>query len=183
MATEQIVLGSGNLYVTAFSGTIPTDTTIETDDNLIGYIKGGASLEYKPTEYEVSDDAFNVTKRFVISEETTFKSGVLTWNLEVLSKLTANCTYTDDDDTNVRTLKLGGNGARLMKDYVIHFVHTESDGNKFRITLVGTASNGFSLAFAPDKETVIDAEFKAKAHDSDGTQVIMTESYTASAQG
>lgn len=176
--TEQIILGSGDLYVMDYSGgTIPTDTVIETDDNLIGRIKGGASLEYKPTEYEVADDSFKVQKRFVISEETTFKSGVLTWNLEVLSKLIAAGTYTDDE-TGKRTLKFGGNGARLMKEFVIHFVHTEPDGNKFSITLVGTASNGFSLAFAPDKETVIDAEFKAKAHDANGTQVIMTETYT-----
>ena len=181
--TEQIILGSGDLYVTDFSGTIPEDSVIEVDENLIGRIKGGASIEYKPTEYEVADDAYKVTKRFVISEETTFKSGVLTWNLEVLSKLIAAGTYSDDAETKKRTLKFGGNGARVMKEFLVHFVHTESDGNKFTITLVGTASNGFSLAFAPDKETVIDAEFKAKAHDASGTQVIMTESYTSVAAG
>lgn len=176
--TKQIILGSGDLYITSYSGTIPTDTVIETEENLIGYIKGGASLEYKPTEYEVSDDAFKVTKRYVISEETTFKSGVLTWNLEVLNKLIASGTYSDDVETKTRTLKLGGNGARQMKEFVVHFVHTEADGSKFRITLVGTASNGFSLAFDPEKETVIDAEFKAKGHDLSGTQVIITETYT-----
>ena len=94
--TKQIILGSGDLYITSYNGTIPTDTVIETEENLIGYIKGGASLEYKPTEYEVSDDAFKVMKRYVISEETTFKSGVLTWNLEVLNKLIAAGTYSDD---------------------------------------------------------------------------------------
>ena len=178
--TEQIILGSGDLYVTDFTGTIPEDTVIEVEENLIGRIKGGASLEYKPTEYEVADDAYKVIKRFVISEETTFKSGVLTWNLAVLNKLIAAGTYSDDE-TGKRTLKFGGNGARVMKEFLVHFVHTEQDGNKFTITLVGTASNGFSLAFAPDKETVIDAEFKAKGHDASGTQVIMTESYTVAA--
>lgn len=178
--TEQIILGSGDLYVTDFTGTIPEDTVIEVEENLIGRIKGGASLEYKPTEYEVADDAYKVIKRFVISEETTFKSGVLTWNLEVLNKLIAAGTYSDDE-AGKRTLKFGGNGARVMKEFLVHFVHTEPGGNKFTITLVGTASNGFSLAFAPDKETVIDAEFKAKGHDASGTQVIMTESYTVAA--
>lgn len=176
--TEQIILGSGDLYVTDFTGTIPENSVIEVDENLIGRIKGGASLEYKPTEYEVADDAYKVIKRYVISEETTFKSGVLTWNLEVLNKLIAAGTYSNDQ-AGKRTLKFGGNGARVMKEFLVHFVHTEPDGNKFTITLVGTASNGFSLAFAPDKETVIDAEFKAKGHDASGTQVIMTETYTA----
>lgn len=178
--TERIILGSGDLYVTDFTGTIPENSVIEVNENLIGRIKGGATLEYKPTEYEVADDAYKVIKRFVVSEETTFKSGVLTWNLEVLNKLIAAGTYSDDE-AGKRTLKFGGNGARVMKEFLVHFVHTEQDGNKFTITLVGTASNGFSLAFAPDKETVIDAEFKAKGHDASGTQVIMTESYTVAA--
>ena len=43
--TEQIILGSGDLYVTDFTGTIPEDTVIEVEENLIGRIKGGASLE------------------------------------------------------------------------------------------------------------------------------------------
>ncbi len=179
METERITLGSGNLYVTAFSGgEIPEDTEIETTANLIGLIKGGATLEYKPTEYAVNDDSFKVIKRFVIAEESTFKSGVLTWNLETLKNLIASGTYTDDSTEHKRTLKLGGNGARLMKEYLIRFVHDTSDGEKFRVTLVGTASEGFSIAFAPDKETVIDAVFKACGHDSSGTQVILEETYT-----
>lgn len=177
MANENVILGSGDLYIVAFTGTMPTNTTIEVAANNVGHIQGGASLEYKPNEYEVSSDTGEVLKRFVISEETTFKSGLLTWNLETLSKLMASCEFTDDDETGLRTVKIGGKGARVMKEYVIHFVHTEADGNKFRVSLVGTASNGFSLAFAPDKETVIDAEFKAIAHDTNGTQVILTEEY------
>lgn len=176
MANEQVILGSGDLYIVAFTDTLPADDIIEIEDNKVGHIKGGASLEYKPNEYEVSSDTGEVLKRFVISEEITFKSGVLTWNLETLSKLMANCSYSDDN-AGKRTVRIGGKGARKMSEYVVHFVHTEADGNVFKVTLVGTASNGFSLAFAPDKETVVDAEFKAKGHDADGTQVILTEEY------
>lgn len=178
MTNEQVILGSGDLYIVAFADTLPADDVIEVAANQVGHIQGGASLEYKPNEYEVSSDTGEVLKRFVISEEITFKSGVLTWNLETLSKLMANCSFTDDDENGKRTVKIGGKGARQMSEYVVHFVHTEADGNKFKVTLVGTASNGFSLAFAPDKESVIDAEFKAKGHDADGTQVILTEEYT-----
>ena len=136
-------------------------------------------MEYKPTEYEAKDDSGSLVKRFIIAEEITFKSGILTWNMETLNKLCAAGTYADDALTHVRTLKLGGKGAREMAEFVIRFVHTAKDGNKFRATLVGTASNGFSLAFAPDKETVVDAEFKAKAHDANGTQLILAEEYEA----
>lgn len=177
--TNQIVLGSGELYVAPYNPQtgIPEDIALEVSSNQMGLIKGGASVEYKPTEYEIFDDAYQVHQRFITSEEVTFKSGVLTWNVETLKNLIAKGTYTDNEASGKRTLKLGGKSARLMDEYVIRFVHTYSDGNKLRITLVATASNGFSLAFAPDKETVIDAEFKAKAHDEHGVQLIIEDTY------
>ena len=44
-----------------------------------------------------------------------------------------------------------------------------------RVTIVGKNEAGFSLAFAKDKETVIDAVFKAMPHDTDGTLIIYEE--------
>lgn len=173
---EQIVLGSGDLYVMAYEGsTIPSDAEIETQANRIGYIKGGASLEYKPTELEIRDDSNTLIKRFTTGEEITFKSGILTWDLSTLNKLSQAAGYSDTN--NVRTLRLGNKGVKEMKQFVIHFVHTKSDNNTVKVTLVGTASNGFSLSFTKDAETVIDAEFKAISHDSNGTQLIIAESY------
>ena len=178
MANE-IVLGSGVLYAMAFTGTLPTDEALEATANELGKIKGGASVEYKPTEYEVKDDLGTVQRRFITSEEVTMKSGILTWNAETLSKLVAKGTYNDNSTTHVRTLKIGGLGAREMDKYVLRFVHTDGEGHKFRATIVGTASNGMTLAFAPDKETVVDATFKAMGHDADGTQLILSEEYEA----
>lgn len=179
--TNQIVLGSGALYVMPYVAEtgIPTDALIEVAANQMGLIKGGASVEYKPTEYEIFDDSYAVHQRFITSEEVSFKSGILTWNVETLKNLIAKGEYTDDTTGKTRTLKLGGKSARKMDEYIVRFVHTYSDGiNALRITLVGTASNGFSLAFSPDKETVIDAEFKAKAHDADGVQLIIEDGYS-----
>ena len=178
---EQIVLGSGMLYVAPYDALtgIPDDAALEVEVNKLGLIKGGASLEYKPEEYEIFDDSYSVHERFVISEEVSFKTGVLTWNMETLNKLVAKSDYSDDTGTFVRTLKLGGVGARKMAKYVVRFVHDYGDavGNKFRMTMVATASNGLSLAFAPDKETVVDAEFKAMAHGNDHVQLILSEGY------
>ena len=180
--TDQVILGSGNLYLTKYTGEIPADDVLETESNRLGYIQGGATLEYKPNEYEVKDDSSTINLRYVLSEEVTLKSGLLTWDAEALQNLTAECTFTDDTSTKMRTLKIGGIGARLMDKYVVRFVHTKPDTYKLRVTIVGTASNGFSLAFAPDKETVIDAEFKAVAHGNDNTQVIISEEYGEAAQ-
>ena len=46
----------------------------------------------------------------------------------------------------------------------------EADGD-VRVTVVGKNQSGFTLAFAKDKETVIDAEFKAQPHDTEGTLI------------
>jgi len=181
MTTENIILGSGKLYIADYDAAtgIPEDDALEIDANRLGLIKGGASLEYTPEEYEIKDDLNEVNKRYVISEEATFKSGILTWDLATLKNLIAAGTYSDDSTNHIRTLKLGGNGAREMKKYVIRFVHNEGDGATFRATLVATASAGLTIAFNPDNEAVIDAEFKAVAHGNQGTQVILTETYSA----
>lgn len=180
--TEKVNLGSGDLYIVAYDSAtgIPVDATLEVSANKVGSISGGASLEYKPEIKEVVDDSGAIEKRFIISEEVILKSGVLSWDSETLAKLVADGTYADDTVNHKRTLKLGGLGARLVKDYIIRFVHTDTDGETFKVTIVGNSNSGLSLAFAKDKETVIDAEFKAKALDSNGVKVILEETYSAS---
>lgn len=174
MNLNNIILGSGSLYVAEYDADtgIPADETIETTSNTMGRIKGGATLEYKPTTYEVVDDTQYVVKRFVQSEEVTFKSGVLTWDMKNLERLAGACEVSTA--AKVTTMKVGGRGVNGLKPYLIRFVH--SDGEKtLRVTLVGTSNSGFSLAFSPDKETVIDAEFKAISNDDKGTLVIVSE--------
>ena len=59
MNKESIVLGSGDLYCTEFEGTnaeMPTNEELETEENRLGHIKGGAEIEYAPSFYEAKDD-------------------------------------------------------------------------------------------------------------------------------
>ena len=171
---DEIILGSGKLYLMDYDGkNIPEDTLIETEANSVGRIKGGASLEYKPTEYEVVDDEGEVVKRFITKEEVTFKSGILTWAIENLEKLSP-AKVTDEPTKSEKVLKIGG--AKALKNYVLRFVHTKDGGNKLRISMVATAGNGFVITFAGDKETVIDAQFKAISQE-DGTLVEIRDGY------
>lgn len=175
---KEIKLGSGVIYVAEFSESIPDDAALEVAGNLIGTIKGGAQVEYKPSIIEVEDDSLQVIARFIGKEEVTLKSGLLTWNLDNLKQLCEG-TLTDDTENHIRTLKIGSKGATKMTQYVVRFVHTKEDGKKVRATLVGSATNGFNIAFVPDKETIIDAEFKAMPSDSDGTLLIYSIEYAA----
>lgn len=173
--SEKIVLGSGKLYVMEFTGTIPENAVIETEQNRLGLIQGGASIEYKPTFYEAKDDLGLVSKKIITDEEAVLKSGVMTWDLTKLKKLCNTGTVTEDAVKKIRTLKIGGIGNYDGKQYIVHFVHEDPTDGDLRVTIVGSNEAGLIIAFAKDKETVINAEFKAQPADSDGTLIILQE--------
>jgi hypothetical protein len=172
---EKIVLGSGKLYIDEFTGTLPEDAVIEVEEKLLGLIQSGASLSYKPSFYEAKDDLGLVSKKIITDEEAILKSGVMTWNGNTLKKLCSTARVTEDAATHTRTVKIGGTGNYDGKKYVIHFVHTDAVDGDIRITIVGSNEAGFEMAFAKDKETVINGEFKAAAQDSNGTLILYKE--------
>ena len=161
MDGERIVLGSGYLYVADFDGKskqLPENAEIEKDENILGLISGGAEVVYKPSYYEAKDDMGKVSKTILTEEEATLKSGVMTWCGKTLEKLCETARVAEDKTKKVRKVKIGGVGNATGKKYVLHFVHKdETDGDSF--------------AFAKDKETVIDTEFKAAPQDDEGTLI------------
>ena len=175
---ETITLGSGKLYSVEYTGTIPSNTDLEKESNILNKKKKGASLDYKPEFYEAEDDLGIVKKQILTKEEVTFKSGILTWNAETLKKLVATGRITEDAEKGMRTIKIGGINNNDGKQYIFHFVHEDKKDGNVRITIVGQNTAGFSLAFAKDAETVIDAEIKALPNDNEGTLIIFQEEYT-----
>lgn len=176
---ERIVLGSGKLYVDEFTGKLPEDAAIEVEAKLLGYIQGGATLSYKPTFYEAKDDLNFVSKKIITDEEAILKSGVMTWNGETLKKLTPTARVTKDTAKKTRTVKIGGLSNNDGKKYVLHFVHEDKTDGDIRVTIVGSNEAGFELSFAKDKETVINAEFKAQPQDNEGTLILFKEADTS----
>lgn len=170
---DKIVLGSGKLYVTAFDNTIPEDSTIETDENLIGLIQGGATISYTPSFYECKDDLGLVSKKFLTEEEVILKTGIMTWNGKTLKKLCSTARVTEA--SGIRTVKIGGAVNYDGAKYLIHFVHEDAADGDIRVTIVGSNEAGFEMAFAKDKETVINAEFKAQPQDNEGTLILFKE--------
>ena len=171
--TEKITLGSGELFVMQYEGTLPTTDEICLPENRLGHISGGATLEYKPTYYVAKDDLGVVSKTIMTEEEATLKSGVLTFNGETLTRLTE--TGRVSEEGNLRTVKIGGIKNSDRKNYVLCFyVHDAADGDCW-VMIVGRNEAGFSLSFAKDKETIIDAEFKCQPMDDEGTLVMYIE--------
>ena len=53
--------------------------------------------------------------------------------------------------------------------------HKDNVDGDIRVTIVGNNQAGFTIAFAKDSETVIDAEFKAQPMDKEGTLITYQE--------
>lgn len=168
---KTIRVGSGELYYQEFTGTVPETDEICTDENRLSYIKNGASIEYTPSILDVKDDLGKVEKIITTTEEAIFKSGLLTWNANVLNVLTATGRVTEDKEKGLRTIKIGGTGNDNGKSYVLCFHHTDKKDGDVWLLIVGKNQSGFTLTFAADSESVIDAEFKCMPQDDEGTLI------------
>ena len=174
---ETITLGSGKIYLQAFAEEMPTVDTLCVEENLLGYIKGGASLEYTQETYEEKDDLGFVSKIITTSEEALLKCGLLTWNGNTLQTLIDRCQTTEA--AGKRTTKIGGAGNAQGGYYAICFLHEDTvDGNLW-ILIKGRNTAGATLTFATDSGTVIEPEFKALPHDDAGTLVELIEEIPA----
>lgn len=174
---DTITLGSGKIYLKDFSETMPTVEELCVPENLLGYIKGGASLEYTQETYEEKDDLGYVSKIITTNEEALLKCGLLTWNGTTLSKLIDRCKTTEA--AGKRTAKIGGAGNAQGGYYAICFFHEDKvDGNLW-ILIKGRNTAGATLTFASDEGTVVEPEFKAMPHDEDGTLIELIEEIPA----
>lgn len=178
MEAERIILGSGYVHIGVFDAKaeLPDPETFCTDENLFSYISGGATLEYKPSFYEAKDDMGKVSKTTITEEEATLKSGLMTFCGNTIEKLcdTARVSVRDNKTATgkkIRTVKVGGIGNRKNSKYIIVFHHEDPVDGDIWIMIVGNNQAGFSLSFAKDKETVVDAEFKAMPQDKEGTLI------------
>lgn len=172
-----ITLGSGKIYLQAYSEDMPTVDTLCKDENLLGYIKGGAALEYTEETYEEKDDLGIVSKIITTSEEAILKCGLVTWNGTTLAKLIDRCQTTEA--AGKRTTKIGGAGNAQGGYYAICFHHEDKTDGDLWILIKGRNTAGATLTFAADEGTVVEPEFKAMPHDENGTLVELIEEIPA----
>ena len=174
---KTITLGSGKIYLQLFSEAMPTVEDLCKEENLLGYIKGGAALEYTQETYEEKDDLGFVSKIITTSEEALLRCGLLTWNGETLQKLIDRCK--SEAANGKRTTKIGGQGNAQGGYYAICFLHEDKvDGNLW-ILIKGRNTAGATLTFAADAGTVVEPEFKALPHDDAGTLIELIEEIPA----
>lgn len=174
---EVITLGSGDIMIKEYTnGNFPAYTEFDVSTDLLGRIQGGATLEYSGTWYDAKDDTGKVVKSIITEEEATLKSGIVTWNGKTLEKLISTARVADS--AGIRTVKIGGVDNHNGKSYAICFHHHDPKDGDVWLVMRAVNQGGVSIAFTKDKETVIDAEFKALPMDSDGTLITYSEQIT-----
>lgn len=177
---DRIILGSGDLMIKEYIDTMPAYTEFDAETDLLGRIQGGCTLEYKGTWYEAKDDTGKAVKTIITEEEATLKSGILTWNGKTLAQLCSTARVTEDG--GLRKVKIGGVGNHNGKSYALCFHHVDKIDGDVWVVVRAVNQGGFSLAFAKDKETVIDAEFKCLPQDDEGTLIEYVEEIAESAE-
>lgn len=174
---KTITLGSGKIYLQTFSQSMPTVEDLCKEENLLGYIKGGAALEYTQETYEEKDDLGYVSKIITTSEEALLKCGLLTWNGATLAKLIDRCKTSES--SGKRTTKIGGTGNAQGGYYAICFFHEDKTDGNLWILIKGRNTAGATLTFAADAGTTVEPEFKALPHDDEGTLIELIEEIPA----
>lgn len=174
---KNITLGSGRPYIMEYSGEMPTPADICVPANLLGYVQGGASLEYTVETHDEKDDLGYVSKNVITGEELLLKLGLLTWNGDTLQNLVDRCTVTEEEGK--RTIKIGGAGNAQGKEWVLCFHHEDKKDGDLWILIRGNNTAGLTLTLAADAGTKLEPEFKALPQDDDGTLAVLIEDISA----
>ena len=174
---ERIVLGSGDVYIMDYTDTMPTEEEICVEGNRLAHIKGGAALEYTQETYEEKDDMGKVSKIITTDEEAIFKMGLITWNGTTLQKLIDRCKVTESGGK--RITKIGGAGNAQGKYYALCFHQKDKQDGDLWVLIVGRNTAGATLTFAKDEGTLVEPEFTAIPHDTDGSLIELIEEIDA----
>ncbi len=171
--SKKIVLGSGEIYCMKYTGTIPEDSTLETEENRLGHVSGGATFKYSAESYEASDDLGKVKKIITTKENGTLSFGVCTFNGKTLSKLCKTARSTEENGH--RKTKIGGLSVADETSFVFRFYHHDTVDGDVRLTVVGNNSADLEIAFQKETETVLNPEITAIPLDDEGTLAIYDE--------
>ncbi len=171
---DRIQLGSMDFYVIEFTGTIPEDSVIETEKNMIGRTKNGGTIIYTANWHLAESDDGKAKKRKLTGETASIGYGNITWNGNSIARLVATARVSEKDGK--RITKIGGITNDNGKRYLIRGVHRDATDGDVRITGVGVNTGGWEAAYAPDKESIINQSFELEPKlDNDGTLLTYEE--------
>lgn len=179
---KSVPIGSGYGHLIEYTGTLDKPSALIAklgEDTRVGTTSGGAMLTYTGTTHEEKDDLGTVGRVIMVEEEVKLKLGIFSWEPGIIEKLVSTAR-TDATDETYNVLKLGGLNNDNGKTYVFVFEHIDKKLGNLYIIIVGSNTNGLSLAFAKDSTTKLEPEFTAVPQDDDGTlcTIVWPKNYT-----
>lgn len=183
---KAITVGSGTAYLLPFEGELPSMESREeimalcTEQNRMGYTKGGATVTYSKETGELSDDLGKIHKVYMQSDSAKLKLGLFAWNGKTLERIEATARV--EERNGLRITKIGGLSNDDGKQYALIFHHEDKQDGDCWWVLVGKNTAGLELAYAVDDGTKVEPEFTAVSQDKDGTLITFIEEIEVSVE-
>lgn len=159
---DNIILGSGQLHLGLCDNIADlANLTPEEEAALVnvGAIESGATLEIETDATEIESANMGVIARIPVKTTVTFKTGVMTWNLDNL-KFLCDMQVTTNPTTGEKKTVIGA--IQKFPEVYLRFVHQKKDGGELIINIYRAQPEGnLALEFAKEDPTVVDYSFIA----------------------
>jgi hypothetical protein len=173
---QEILFGTGELYIIPEGVDLATST--ESDWLKVGESNGEAALNIEYEFVDVRGGVKNqILKSVMTSETVSFNAGVVTYDLNVVSKFMAGY-YSEDTALGKRTFGIGGN--KTVPIQQLRFVHTKDDGYKITMDMFKAQNRaGLEWTFNSEENTAFAFEFTLAADPTktNGNIVQITEEF------
>jgi len=173
--SDPIILGSGELYLMMAKDIVDLEELTE-DEELelvnIGAIESGATIDISNTTMDLKSANRGLLARIKTGTEVRFNTGIMTWQLENISKFLTGSKYHEDE--NGKKMIIGKDDH--SPSVYLRFVHQKRDGSGELIVNMYKAVFDGDLNFVFDTEnpTTVNYEFIATTND-DGNYVEFVE--------
>lgn len=185
--SQRVFNGSGYIFVRKASNSTPVPTQADwnaltetekeavhsflkalcTDDNELGYLKGGYTFTETITPVSDQSDMGQI-KTNAIQDETAENSfSLYNGNGETIAKMHPMASTAAAAD-GTRVTNLGGISNKDDTEYDIAFVHPDSAEGDIVIFTRGKNVSGITIGFVPDSVTPLPCTYAAQALDKSG---------------
>lgn len=160
--SDPIILGSGELYI-ALATDIADPENVTTEEEAkflnIGAIESGASIDISNTYKEVEAANRGLVAKLKIKTNVKFSTGIMTWNMENISKFLTGSKFTEDMSKGERKMIVGKDD--LSPTVYLRFIHEKKDGSGDLIVNVykATFDGDLNFVFNTDNPVTVNYEF------------------------
>jgi hypothetical protein len=164
--TEDVVMGSGDLYGMPTKGIVDLFTLTTTEEEklvYLGFIEANAILKAAVEKSKIKAANGGDIGSIVKSKTVTFKTGIMSWNLDNIAKLLTGSDYETEEITGKTTFTYAHEDQ--SPNVYLRFVSTDDTAKKkITINMFSCSSNSeLSFDFNLDRPVTFDYSFDVTA--------------------